>query len=198
MMEGPASAKKFVADYLMADLPVRVPKYRNHWGIAEEFLEVPNTFLTYAAPSLEHMTQDQPSCYTVITSTPLLRRGDYTDNLDPIYTVNYEARTYVWVRQEGMEQATTSRDNLMTVMRAALLDRQCLLAAGQASHGVTVKLDEGTMREEFSDLIPAAGQRWWAGGYISYTMTIEEIVTRETIGEVSDVQVTTYRFLEEE
>lgn len=194
MMDGPASAKRFVAEYLKADLPTRCAKYRNHWNISEEFLSSPLSFLTWAAPSLEHMTEELPACYTVIISTSRLARGDYTDTLDPIYTVNYEARTYVWVRHDGPEQTTESRDNLMTVVRSALLDHQCLQAADVDNAGV--RFDEGTMREEFSDLIPSKGTRWAAGGYISYTMTIDEVVTRDYVGEVSDVQVTVPRFLE--
>lgn len=195
MMEGPASAKTFVANYLKGDLKARCAAYRNHWSIPEELLEEPTTYLTYAAPSLEHMTEELPACYTVIISTPSLVRGDYTDTLDPIYTVNYEARTYVWVKGSGMEEATAKRDNLMTVVRTALLDHQCLQAADTENLGV--KFDEGTMREEFSDLIPVKGDRYAAGGYISYTMTISETVTRPTSGEVTDFQITNYLFLEE-
>lgn len=194
MMEGPASAKKFVSTYLEGDLTGRCAKYRNHWNISEEFLSPPLTYLTWAAPSLEYMTEELPACYTVIISTSGLNRGDYTNELDPIYTVNYEARTYVWVRHDSAEQATISRDNLMTVVRTALLDHQCLSAADTDNLGV--KFDEGTMREEFSDLIPGKGGRYAAGGYISYTMTINETVTRDFIGDVSDVEVTHYAFLE--
>lgn len=196
MMQGPASAKKFVADYLKGDLESRCAAYRNHWGVAEEFLTHPVTYLTWAAPSLEYMTEELPACYTVIISTTGLNRGDYTEQLDPIYTVSYEARTYLWVKQDDAEQATKTRDNLMTVTRAALLDHQCLNAVALAENN-RVKFDEGTMREEYSDLIPLKGNRYAAGGYISYTMTVDEIVTRTTIGQVADVQVTNYRFLEE-
>jgi hypothetical protein len=53
-------------------------------------------------------------------------------------------------------------------------------------------IDESTLREEFSDLTLLKGDRFLAGSYISYTLQIDEIVTREPIGTVQefDLEVT--------
>jgi len=195
MMMGPASAKDFVSKYLEKDLPSRLVAYRNHWNLSEEELPLPNTYLTYAPPSLEYMTDELPALYTVIISTKSMTRIGYTETMDPIYTVVYDARTYVWVRDEGMDATARARDNLITVMRTSMLDEQCLLDADTENR--EVKFDEGTMIEEFSDLLPQKGQRWAAGGYLSYEMTINEIVTRPLIGTVTDFEITNYRFLED-
>jgi hypothetical protein len=50
-------------------------------------------------------------------------------------------------------------------------------------------IDESTLREEFSDLTLLKGDRFLAGSYISYTLQIDEIVTREPIGEVAEIEL---------
>jgi hypothetical protein len=52
-------------------------------------------------------------------------------------------------------------------------------------------IDEGTLREEFSDLTLLKGDRVLAGSYLSYQMHINEIVAREDIGHVSEIEITT-------
>ena len=209
MMTGPDSAKMFVCNYLRYDLQRRLPAYRNFLGVPEEELPVPNGYKPYAPPSLEHMGDELPVIYTVIISTEGIQRIDYTTTMDPIYRVTYATRTFVWVKQDGdpddperngLRLAVKSRDNLMTVVRASLLDHQCLSIAAQHEN-TEVKFDEASLREEYSEAIAEKGDRWAAGGYLSYFLTIDEVVTREAIGEVAEMQVEGLlrpRFLDEE
>jgi hypothetical protein len=50
-------------------------------------------------------------------------------------------------------------------------------------------IDESTIREEFSDLTLLKGDRYLAGSYVSYTLQIDEIVTREPIGQVAEIDI---------
>jgi hypothetical protein len=97
-------------------------------------------------------------------------------------------RTYVWVKTEGSEECTIMRDRLTTVLRSALLDYPCLKAY-DARNSFRAMIDESTLREEFSDLTLLKGDRFLAGSYISYTLQIDEIVSREPIGTVQEIDL---------
>jgi hypothetical protein len=70
----------------------------------------------------------------------------------------------------------------MTVVRSAFLDSPSLNRCA-LNEGFDVVLDEGSIREEYSDLTMIKGERVMAGGYVAYTLTIEEKVERTTIYE---------------
>ena len=97
-------------------------------------------------------------------------------------------RTYVWVRSNGSEEATVMRDRLTTIVRSALLDYPCLKAYDERK-SFRVSIDESSMREEFSDLTLLKGDRVLAGSYISYIMEIDEVVSREDIAELTEIDV---------
>lgn len=199
MMPGPFSAKTLVSRYFEADLPSRIIKFRNHWNLSAEELPLPKTYEVWAPESLEHI-QGLPSLYTIILSTRSMEREGYTQVLDPIYNVTYVARTYVWVKNDNKDLTVQARDGLMTVMRTAMLDRQCLKKwNNQVDHLRTaVAFDEGTLREEFSDMIAQKGERSAAGGYLEYDLTIQEIVTRDVIGVVEEFEVEADGLIREE
>jgi len=115
------------------------------------------------------------------------RNGWYQNH--PEYRVRYNMRTYVWVREEGSDEATLMRDRLTTVVRSALLDRPCLKATDPRQTFEAV-VDEATLREEYSDLTLLKGDRVLAGAFLSYEMHINEISAREDIGTVSEIEVT--------
>jgi hypothetical protein len=50
-----------------------------------------------------------------------------------------------------------------------------------------VVIDEGSIREEYSDLTLLKGDRVLAGSYISYDLHIDEIIMREPKGTVSEI-----------
>lgn len=199
-MQGPHMAKKFVTDYLKSDLPRRVSDYRyarraeGEWFLDSNTLPDPVQYLFYEPVALD----EWPTVITLCMSTNTLSRSDYTPVMDPVYRVNYAMRTYVWVRSEGSEEATLMRDRLTTVVRSALLDYPCLKANDPTKY-LEVMIDEGTMREEFSDLTLLKGDRVMAGSYISYEMIVNERITREPIGTVDEINVETQNFgMEEE
>jgi hypothetical protein len=98
-------------------------------------------------------------------------------------------RTYVWVRDVGSEEVTLMRDRLTTVVRSAVLDYPCL-EARDPRQTFQAKIDESTLREEYSDLTLLKGDRVLAGAYLSYTLSIHEVVTRKPIGIIEDIDVT--------
>ena len=50
-------------------------------------------------------------------------------------------------------------------------------------------IDEGSLREEFSDTTLLKGDRVMSGSYLGYTLSINEVVTRQDIAELSELQI---------
>lgn len=183
MMQGAAAAKRLVNNYLAYDLPERLLTYRNHWHLDEDSLPDPLLYLTYEPVALDTW----PTIITVAISTPQMNRVDYDASLNPEYQVRYTMRTYVWVRADGSEYCTEIRDNLTTVLRSALLDHASLKTADHNDCGVRV--EEGNLREEFSDLTLIKGDRVMAGAYIGYDLTLTEHITRRNIAELESIEI---------
>lgn len=175
-MQGAYRAKNFVNDYLREDLPSRLLTYRNAWNVDDENLPEPVKYLVYEPVALDRW----PTLITVLISMNALTRDSYTGNMDPVYRVDYVMRTYVWVKDDDSEQCTAKRDRLMTVVRSSFLDSPSLNRCA-LNEGFDVVVDEGSIREEYSDLTLIKGERVMAGGYIGYTLTIEEEVERKVI-----------------
>ena len=125
-----------------------------------------------------------PTIITVAISMSGMDRIGYL-GADPQYRVTYVMRTYVWTRAANAEQTTLGRDRLTTVVRSALLDYPCLKAADPRDT-FQIKIDESTMREEFSDLTPLKGERFLAGAYIGYEISLDEVVVRKPLGTVDE------------
>lgn len=182
-MQGAFNAKLFVNDYLEKDLPDRLLRYRNAWNLDDESLPEPLKYLVYEPIALDHW----PTVITVVISMTGLDRNDYTSTMDPIYFVNYSMRTYIWVKDDSSEECTAKRDRLVAVMRASFLDTPSLNLCAEPNH-LSVMIDEGSIREEYSDLTQIKGERMMAGAYISYNLRISEFVEVDGISTASDIQ----------
>lgn len=190
LMQGPRFAKQFVTEYLAADLPTRLTLYRNGWSLDDELLPDPLEYLNYEPVGLDTW----PTIITIAMSTNSISRIDYVEDLyDPIYRVEYSMRTYVWVRGDTATEADEMRDNLTTVVRSAILDYPSLKYADTENRDVLI--DEGTLREEFSELTLVKGDRVLAGAYLAYTLSLNEIVARAPIATISDLQVEEERLI---
>lgn len=188
LMQGPRFAKQFVTEYLAEDLPSRLTIYRNGWELDDESLPDPLEFLTYEPVGLDTW----PCIITIAMSTNSMTRIDYVEEVfDPIYRVDYSMRTYIWVRADTALEGDQMRDNLTTVVRSALLDYPSVKYADSENRDVLI--DEGSVREEFSELTLLKGDRVLAGAYISYTLSLNEVVARNPIAEISDTQIETIR-----
>jgi len=183
LMHGAQFAKSYVNNYFKQDIPVRIVDYRNGWQVDDINLPTPEEFLVYEPIAIDSW----PTVITVAISTSQLARLGFSGP-DPLYRVAYQMRTYVWVRCEGSEEVTIMRDRLTTVLRAALLDYPCLKAYDERE-SFRVSIDEGSLREEFSDITLLKGDRMMAGAYLGYTLEIDEIVSRKPIGTLSEIQV---------
>lgn len=184
LMHGPQFAKAYVNDYLKSDIPIRLVDYRNGWNIDDITLPTPVDFFTYEPLALDTW----PTIITVVLSTNGMERIDFSGS-DPLYNVSYSMRTYIWVRDIGSEEVTLMRDRLTTVVRSAVLDYPCL-EARDPRRTFQAKIDESTLREEYSDLTLLKGDRVLAGAYLSYTLSIHEVVTRKPIGVIGEIDVT--------
>lgn len=49
------------------------------------------------------------------------------------------------------------------------------------------------MREEFSDLTLIKGDRYLAGAYIGYVIDLDETITRSTMGEFTETDLTVFQ-----
>lgn len=183
LMHGPHFAKSYVTEYLRGDIPKRLVSYRNGWNLDDITLPTPAQYINHEPLGLD----EWPSIITVAMSMTGLERFGYDKN-DPEYRVVYNMRTYVWVKTEFPELATLMRDRLTTVVRSALLDYPCLKATDPRDT-FQVRIDEGTIREEYSDLTLLKGDRVLAGSYLGYDLSINEIVMREPIGTVTQIDL---------
>jgi len=173
-MEGPAAAKKYVSDFLASDLPTRCMNYRNTLTLSDSELPNPIKYLTY-----EPLTMDNwPTIITLVESTSQIIRDDVTAGLHPVYQVVYRMRTYVWVRAVGPDAVTVARDNMTMVVRDALLDRPALRGASAVGTDADIKVDEGTITEDFSDLTLLKGERFLAASFLSYDLSLYETISR--------------------
>jgi hypothetical protein len=180
----------FVTNYFKADFKRRLDDYRfarraeGEWFVDDGALPEPAKYLTYEPLALD----EWPMIITVAISASKFEREDYTPVMDPLYRVTYNMRTYAWVRANGSEEVTLMRDRLTTVVRSALLDYPCL-NANKPEYYLEVLIDEGTLREEYSDLTLIKGDRVLAGSYISYDLTVVERITRQPLGEVDTFEI---------
>lgn len=189
-MQGSHNAKLFVTNYFKADFKRRLDDYRfarraeGEWFVDDGALPEPAKYLTYEPLALD----EWPMIITVAISASKFEREDYTPVMDPLYRVTYNMRTYAWVRANGSEEVTLMRDRLTTVVRSALLDYPCL-NANKPEYYLEVLIDEGSLREEYSDLTLIKGDRVLAGSYISYDLTVVERITRQPLGEVDTFEI---------
>lgn len=181
-MFGPQFAKQYVTDYLAADIPIRLIKYRNSWGLDSTSLPTPELYLNYEPIALDTW----PTIITVVISTRRFDRENIIMNYDPKYSVIYTMRTYVWVKTEGSEEATLMRDRLTTVVRSALLDYPCFKRSNELR---SARLFEESLTEEYSDLTLLKGDRVMAGAYLGYDVELEEVITREPYGELQEIDL---------
>lgn len=185
MMRGPWAAKRYVNSYLEWDLPRRLVRYRNLWQMDDERLPTPKKYTIWESIALD----EWPTVTTVQLSMNGAERIDYSDGLNPVYRCTYPMRTYVWVRAETAERVTEIRDSLATVIRAALLDRPCFIA-GDQHNDHEMLLDETTLREEYSELTFVKGDRVIAGAFVGYDLSMNEVVSRDNIATLSQVDLT--------
>ena len=186
LMHGAQFAKQYINNYLTLDIPVRLIEYRNGCNLSSTDLPTPEEFITHEPLALDSW----PTIITIAISTNRLERIGY-GNADPLYRVEYQMRTYVWVRAEGSQECTEMRDRLTTVVRSALLDYPCLKAT-DPNDFFRIMIDESSMREEFSDLTLLKGDRMLAGSYVAYNIQMDEIVSRKSLGTVDEIILRSY------
>jgi hypothetical protein len=188
-MQGAHQAKYFVNSYLESDLPNRLVTYRNAWNLDDEELPEPTRYITYEPIAIDHW----PMLITVAMSMNGLERKDYTSAFDPQFFVEYAMRTYVWVKDNSSEMCTLKRDRLVTVLRSAFLDAPSLNRCSESvSDTLYARIDEGGIREEYSELTLIKGERVMAGAYLSYNLTLNEVSTLAPLGTLASWDVQEY------
>lgn len=184
IQQGPWTVKQLITDYLSWDLPRRIKGFRDAWQMDDERLPSPVHYLAYEPPALD----EWPTIITVQMSTSRIQRIDYTGGLNPVYRCTYNLRTYVWVNHEFAQNATEGRDRLTAVLRTSLLDRPCL-EKGTSHSNHQLLLDESSLREEYSEITYVKGHRAIAGAYLSYDVSLDEVIARADLGTVGEIDV---------
>jgi len=187
LMHGAQWAKYYVNQYLTADLPSRINRYRSGWNLDSNELPTPEFFLTYEPIALDHW----PTIITVCISTSPFERMMQGRQGDPLYRVTYSMRTYIWAKTEGSEAVTLLRDRLTTVLRSALMDRPCLTQYDSDTEA-DIFIDESSLREEFSDLTLIKGDRVLAGAYLGYDLILNEVIYRDQIAAITGYDIDNY------
>ena len=185
LMNGAHAAKAYVNEYLSTDMPIRLITYRNGWNLDNAVLPDPEQYIIHEPLAIYAW----PSIVTLVLSTNQMTRIAFENN-NPLYRVSYSMRTYAWVRTEGPQACSLMRDRMITVVRSALLDYPCLKAFDSRSN-FRILIDEGSMREEFSDTTLLKGERYMAGAFVGYTLEIDEAVERLDLGEVANFDLVT-------
>lgn len=179
-MNGAHYARKYVNDYLAHDVPRRLVSYRNGWNLDSTALPDPVEYIFHEPLAIDAW----PTVITTVLSTNQVQRIEFSGG-NPLYRISYSMRTYVWVKADDSISCGEMRDRLTTVVRSALLDYPCLKAY-DARTSFRAIIDEGSIREEFSDITLLKGDRVMAGSFISYVLDIDEVVMRANIGEVGE------------
>jgi hypothetical protein len=187
LMHGAQWAKYYVNQYLTADLPSRINRYRSGWNLDSKELPTPEFFLTYEPIALDHW----PTIITVCIGTSPFERMMQGRQGDPLYRVTYSMRTYVWTKTEGSEAVTLMRDRLTTVLRSSLMDKPCLKRYDIETNA-DILIDESSLREEFSDLTLIKGDRVLAGSYLGYDLILNEVIYRDQVAPITGYNVEGY------
>lgn len=178
MMEGAWQAKTLVTEFLNADLPSRLIRFRNYWEKDDIALPAPEKVIQYEPLAIDHW----PTIINLVLGTQDITRDDWDEMDNPKYQVRYAMRTYIWVKAVGFDTVTEIRDNLTTVVRDALVDHPSLRGT-PGFEECEAYIDESSIREEFSDLTAIKGDRYMAGAYVAYDLQITETVTRDPLVE---------------
>lgn len=180
MMLGPRHARTVVSEFLAAVMPVRLTEYRNEWNKSATDLPDPRDYKSWEPIALDAW----PTIITVVMSTSNVGVEDYALD-EPEYNVVYQMRTYIWARAEGALAVTDMRDDLTTVVRDLLIDNPALRNDYHTnSYDCSFRIDDTTIREEFSDLTLLKGDRIMAGSYIAYDLHGKETINRPAYGYV--------------
>jgi hypothetical protein len=181
MMLGARNARMAVSMFLADAMPPRLAEYRTTWGYTTTDLPDPRKYFSYEPVAVDKW----PSIITVVMGMGRLAVDDYADFSEPEYGVIYQMRTYVWSRGTGPVQATNIRDDLTTVVRDLLIDNPRLQNANHSNgYDCGYRVDDTSVREEYSDLTLLKGERVACASFIAYDLRAQESPTRSALGTV--------------
>lgn len=181
-IRGIGGAKTLVTDHLRAGFPAYLSLWRTDRGFTTDTLPDPVEYRRNEPPALDRwpfVTISGPR------TESLARTQILTDGVID-YRTSYALRLFAWVRNHGWDATIDQRDELVTALRAFLLDYQ-VLNADQSAY-----VEETTIVEEMSDVTPVKGDRFVAGGFVAFSVVVDEVVSRPPGGTVAsaDVDVT--------
>lgn len=180
MMLGARNARMAVSRFLADAMPPRLAEYRTEWAYTTTDLPDPRKYFPYEPVAVDKW----PTLITVVMGMGAIAVDDYADQ-EPEYGVVYQMRTYVWSRGVGPVQATDIRDDLTTVVRDLLIDNPRLQNANHSnSYDCGYRVDDTSIREEYSDLTLLKGERVACASFVAYDLRAQESPTRAPIGTV--------------
>lgn len=167
-MRGPTAIRHLIADWLAADLPVRMPKIRAAWGLDEQLLPLPERY-----DAREPLTLDVWPVVSVVTSRHTVAPLADTSELGGSqWAVTYPVRLFVWVRDEGVDRTLDLRDDYLSVLQIAVLASRTLGGFGGGNLTVLPPVEV-----DFSGVDPAGGERFIAGGFVGFSVRATETLS---------------------
>lgn len=191
-MDGLAGAQQALRGLLEAHVPARVTalEERHSWGPGR--LELPRL---YAVRSRVQLDGDGwPAVIVDGRDTTNIERIDTVDGSE-VYAVTYRLRAMAFARgdqpgasapnladvRDEAEDVTARRDDYVLAIREALLlNRVTELEPG----GTVLKVDERSLVESYSDVMPDEVGRTIAAGYVDLAVIMEERLDVAGIGTV--------------
>lgn len=191
-MDGLAGAQQATRALLEAHVPARVAaiEERHGWGAGR--LELPRL---YAVRSRVQMDGDAwPAVIVDGRDTLNIERVDLVDGSE-VYAVTYRLRVLGFVRggqpggeapnaehvRDDHEDTTARRDELILAIREALLAHRALDLDG----GTALKVDERSLVESYSEVMPDEVGRSIAAGYVELSVIMEERLHLDGLAEVA-------------
>lgn len=174
-------ARRAVADYLRANLPMYLADLRLLWGVDEHDLPDPAEVL--------------PRPALAVDKWPLIAVASTTDFLDGRvdagggsieYDTTYTLRVFSWIIAPKQDVVWDMRDRYASAIRVALLDSPTL-------GGQPVVVQEPGVATAAGEPEKANGDRWLAGSFLTVRLRVHEALVRVPSATVGSVRVDTGR-----
>lgn len=175
--QGAYAARGYVADFFAAHFKDYLVDLRAAWGVDEKVLPDPVKIVRGPAGAIDKT----PLLAVSAVYMPRMVRTDYDgDSIE--WASTYMMRAFCWIIDKGLQDATDTRDLYSAAMRAALIDSPTLRKS-------PMTIDEGTLREDYSDPMKRNGDRFLLGSMVTFNAKINERQVRRPLGTVADMTI---------
>lgn len=182
---GATFAAAHVVDFLTEALPKRILADRLRRGLSEDDLPLPEAYLPHEPLAVDRTPMIAVTVDRGETQRVEHRGGDANASSGGTFAVTYSARIFCWCVGKDLPSAVRQRNDLAVAVRATLLDAQTFGASAE-----NTRIEEQTLVEEYSDTARTRGDRFLAGAFVGFEMTVFETIDGEATSTIYEpVQV---------